>query len=173
MYLYVSNFVEKHQKHDYDCYNLSNFFQYINKNQLMGIIQMERSNTVYFKSQEYMPPQCPPSNATSNDVEPVYRFIEDDSVQELDFLNHIERGKSYPPTKTCEALALSFYTTIDAAKNASKKFKNLRNKKIVAGRVTSECGIHNINNYHLNLWVYKEINMLNVFLGEVSGIGNK
>ncbi|KGR90188.1 hypothetical protein CD30_13155 [Ureibacillus massiliensis 4400831 = CIP 108448 = CCUG 49529] len=128
---------------------------------------------VYFKSQEYMPPQCPPSNAISNDVEPVYRFIEDDSVQDLDFLNHVERGKSYPPAKTCEALALSFYTTIDAAKNASKRFKNLRNKKLVAGRITSECGIHNIKNNHLNLWVYKEIDMLKVFLEEVSEIGNK
>lgn len=128
---------------------------------------------MYFKSQEDMPPQCPPADAAPNNVEPVYRFIEEDTVQEIDFLNHKERKKRYPPDKTCEALAISFYTTINAAKSAATKFKNLKNKNFVAGKITSECGIHNIKNYHLNLWVYKDIDMLKVFLGEEGRSGDK
>lgn len=126
-----------------------------------------------FKNQADMPQQCPPDTASSNNVKPVYRFIEGDVVQEIDFLNHIERNKGYPSGRECEAFALSFFTTLDAAENAAKKFKNLRNKKFVAGKIISECGIHNTRNNHLNLWLYKDIDMLRVFLGEENKSENK
>jgi len=118
-----------------------------------------------FKSQADMPAQCPPADAEENDVEPVYRFIENDTVEEVDFLNHIERNRPYPPHKTCEALALSFFTTLEAAKTAGKRIKGLRNKKYVAGLITSECGAHCTIKNHLNLWLYKDVDMLKIFLG--------
>lgn len=118
-----------------------------------------------FKSQEDMPKQCPPDDAIPNNIEPVYRFIEHETIGEIDFLNHKERKKRYPSDKTCEALAISFFTTTRAVKIASR-FKNLKGKKYVAGKITSECGIHNIENEHLNLWLYKNVDMLKVFLGE-------
>lgn len=119
-----------------------------------------------FRSQAHMPVQCPPADAKENNVEPVYRFIENDTVQEIDFLNHLERNKPYPPHKTCEALALSFFTTLEATKKASKKIKGLRNKKFVSGQITSECGTHHTVNNHLNLWLYKDVDILKIFLGE-------
>lgn len=119
-----------------------------------------------FKSQAYMPECCPPSDATPNDVEPVFRFIENESVGEIDFLNHKERKKRYPSDKTCEALAISFFTTAQAAKRARSRFKNLKGKVFVEGKISPECGIHNIENNHLNLWLFQDVNMLKVFLGE-------
>lgn len=119
-----------------------------------------------FKSQEDMPESCPPSNAAPNDVEPVYRFIENDTIGEIDFLNHKEREKKYPSDRTCEALAISFFTSTRAAKIARKRYKNLKGKSFVEGKITSDCGIHNIENGHLNLWLYRNVNMLKVFLGE-------
>ncbi|MDF2792008.1 MAG: hypothetical protein K0S80_5110, partial [Neobacillus sp.] len=68
-----------------------------------------------FKNQLDMPPRCPPIEAASNDVEPVYRFIENKTVGEIDFLNHKERKKNYPSNRTCEALAISFFTSQQAA----------------------------------------------------------
>ncbi|PIC63870.1 hypothetical protein CSV79_09340 [Sporosarcina sp. P13] len=126
-----------------------------------------------FKSQADMPAQCPPADAKENDVEPVYRFIDNDNALEIDFLNHKERNKPYPPHKTCEALAISFFTTLEATKNAGKRIKSLRNKKFVAGKITSKCGTHHTVNNHLNLWLYKDADMLKVFLrGEDSGGNN-
>jgi len=119
-----------------------------------------------FKSQADMPESCPPSNAASNDIESVYRFIENDTIDEIDFLNHKEREKKYPSDKTCEALAISFFTSTQAAKKARKKFKNLKGKSFVEGKITSDCGIHNIHNEHLNLWLYQNVNMLKVFSGK-------
>ncbi|MGG2061649.1 hypothetical protein [Priestia megaterium] len=119
-----------------------------------------------FKSQADMPEQCPPSDAKENNVGEVYRFIENDDIEEIDFLNHKERNKSYPPHKTCEALALSFFTTLEATKRAGKRIKGLRNKKFVVGQITSECGRHHTINNHLNLWLYKDVDMLKIFLGE-------
>ncbi|WP_045522767.1 hypothetical protein [Neobacillus niacini] len=119
-----------------------------------------------FKSQTDMPESCPPSNAAPNNVEPVYRFIENETVGEIDFLNHKERKKRYPSEKTCEALAISFFTTTRAAQRAGRNFKNLKGKIFAEGKITSECGIHNIENGHLNLWLFQGVDMLKVFLGE-------
>lgn len=120
---------------------------------------------VLFKNQADMPLQCPPVDAKENDVKPVYRFIENDSLQEIDFLNHLERNRPYPSHKTCEALALSFFTTLEAAEIASKRIKSLRNKKYVSGQITTKCGTHHTINNHLNLWLYKNIDMPKIFLG--------
>lgn len=118
-----------------------------------------------FKSQEEMPESCPPSDASANEIDPVFRFIENEDAQEIDFQNHIERGFPFKPEDKCAAIALSFFTTESAAKKL-KRFKKFKKMIISKGRITSDCGIHNIENYHINLWVYKDVDMLKVFLGE-------
>jgi hypothetical protein len=125
------------------------------------------------KNYSDLPQGCPPSGVVSKDIEPVYRFIENDFPQEIDFLNHIERNKPFPPNKTCEAFALSFFTSIEAAEKAKKKFKSLRNKKVIKGKITSQCGVYNIENEHLNLWLYEGVNMLKIFTGEEEKGENK
>ncbi|MCY8002446.1 hypothetical protein P9D31_17115 [Bacillus haynesii] len=110
-----------------------------------------------------LPPQCPPADAVQKDVEPVYRFIENDTLQEIDFLNHRERNLTYRSEQECEALAISFYTTEQAAERLRKKFKRFKKKVLLKGKVTEECGIHKTENYHLNLWLFQDVNMLNVF----------
>lgn len=119
-----------------------------------------------YKNQADMPPQCPPVDAAPNDVEPVYRIIENEEIQEIDFLNHIERKNFYRPHRKCEAIALSFFTNEKAVVELKKRIKKFKNKLFSKGKITTECGIHNIENNHLNLWVYKDVEMLKVFLGE-------
>jgi hypothetical protein len=126
-----------------------------------------------FKNQDKMPKQCPPANAISKDVEPVYRYIDGDVLKPIDFENHIERGLSYRPEQSCEAIALSFYKTEEAAVNLAKRFKKFKRKSISKGKITAECGIHNTINNHLNLWVYKDVDMIKVFTGEEKGNENK
>lgn len=112
-----------------------------------------------------MPESCPPSDACANDVDPVFRYIENEIAEEIDFQNHIERGFPFKPEDKCAAIALSFFTTEGAAKKL-KRFKKFKKMVISKGKITSDCGIHNIENNHINLWVYKDVDMLNVFLGE-------
>ncbi|QWG70402.1 hypothetical protein EXW32_29095 (plasmid) [Bacillus mycoides] len=113
-----------------------------------------------------MPEQCPPSNAIQQDVECVYRFIENDTVQEIDFLNHKERNRTYPSDRECEAVALSFFTSTVAAEKSRKRFKSLKGKVLAEGKITSECGIHETKNHHLNLWLFENVNMMKTFTGE-------
>lgn len=114
-----------------------------------------------------LPEQCPPSDAIQEDVEPVYRFIENDTLQEIDFLSHRERNLFYKPEKECEAAAISFYTTEQAAEELRMKFKRkFKRKVLLKGKITKDCGIHKTEYYHLNLWLFQDVNMLNVFPAE-------
>lgn len=119
-----------------------------------------------FKNQADMPENCPPRDATANDLEPAYRIIENETVGEIDFKNHIERNLFYRKGQECVAIALSFYTTEEAAKDLRDNVKRFKNKLIAKGKITSDCGIHSIQHHHINLWVYEDIDMLKVFLGE-------
>ncbi|MNC06513.1 hypothetical protein D3C75_540260 [compost metagenome] len=120
---------------------------------------------MHLKCEADLPPQCPPSDAASGDVGPVYRYIEGENLDEVDFLNHKEKNLYYSRDMECEALALSFYTTIEAANDLAKRVKKFRKKKVISGRITSTCGIHKTTNDHLNLWIYRDIDMMEVFLG--------
>jgi hypothetical protein len=121
-----------------------------------------------------LPEMCPPSDAIQNDVAPVYRFIENETAQEIDFLNHKERNFPYPPHLMCEAMAISFYTTENAATRIAKRYqKKFKGKKLSIGKITSSCGVHKTENCHLNLWLFKDTDMLKVFLGEENKNENK
>lgn len=117
-----------------------------------------------YKGLEDMPPQCPPANVVAEDKEPVFRFIVGDSLNEIDFLNHVERNISYPPANKCEALALSFMTEESAVKRMQKRFAKFRKMNVAKGRITKDCGVHNIQKHHLNLWLFKDVEMMSIFI---------
>jgi len=117
---------------------------------------------MYFKEVN-MPDQCPPKDAVSDNQANVYRFINGENPTAEDFLNHKEAKRPYPDFKECEAIALSFFTEIP---NVNKRSKALRNKKAIKGNITDKCGVHTLKNKHINLWLFKEVDILKVFLGE-------
>ncbi|MDL4842476.1 hypothetical protein [Aquibacillus rhizosphaerae] len=118
-----------------------------------------------FKNQADMPKCCPPSDAGAEDLEPVYRYTKKEVVQENDFENHIEANIPFKEENKCGAIALSFFTTTEAAKSL-RRHKKFRKMVISQGKITAKCGIHNIENKHINLWVFEGVNMLPAFLGE-------
>jgi hypothetical protein len=121
---------------------------------------------VHQTDMESLSKTCPPQSADEGNVDPVYRFIENDTIQEIDFKTHKQRKKKYPPYKACEALALSFFTSEEAVKKATDKFPNLQNKKVITGKITTEYGRHQTKRGHLNLWQYQGVNLMDVFVGE-------
>lgn len=118
-----------------------------------------------YKNSADMPPQCPPADVISEDIDPVFRFIEGEEIAECDFLNHKEAKKPYPDDKLCEALAISLFVDEEAAYKKQKRFrKSLGGKKLVQGKVKKECGTYKIDRtQHMNLWLFKDINMLEIF----------
>ena len=110
---------------------------------------------------------CPPNHAISEDRYPVFRFIEGDIVAEIDFMNHVERGKQFKEAARCSAMALSFCENEEAVDQKRNDYKGFRDKKAVAGHITKESGVHTIYRGHINHWVHEGIDMMKVFLGEV------
>ena len=110
---------------------------------------------------------CPPRGAVRGSVSPVYRFFDNDTINENGFKSHKQLGIKYPLSKECEALAISFFTTEEAAQKMAHRYPKFKSKKLISGRITPECGVYNINNgtKHLNLWVYRDVNIANIFQG--------
>ncbi|MBD7937026.1 hypothetical protein H9655_08280 [Cytobacillus sp. Sa5YUA1] len=113
-----------------------------------------------------LPTECPPETAKSEDIEVAYRFIKSDLVTEEDFLSHKEENKKYPPYLACQALAVSFFVTEEHARKVAENNQYLGDKKLVKGRITSECGKHRTKRGHINLWLCEDVDMKKVFLGE-------
>ncbi|MBR0630738.1 hypothetical protein [Bacillus altitudinis] len=114
-----------------------------------------------------LPPQCPPTDAIKEDVEPVFRLTKSETLQESDFLNHKEMNKPYPSHLECEALAISFFTKREAAERVRKRHKHFKNRVIKKGKITEECGIHKIKESHLNLWLFQDVDMLERFAEDI------
>ncbi|UXV43112.1 hypothetical protein [Staphylococcus simulans] len=114
-----------------------------------------------------LPESCPPSKANSADLDPVYRLISGDTLDKNDLISHVEAGLNFPKKKECEAHAISFHKDIEGCKKLKQRHKKFRNKKIYRGRLTKECGVTDnyLDNSHINLWVYKNIDLLSVFQG--------
>ncbi|MGV2927199.1 hypothetical protein RW115_01265 [Macrococcus capreoli] len=114
-----------------------------------------------------LPESCPPIQSIASDLRPVYRLTDSNELKETDFMSHIELGKNYRPEQECQAHAISFFNDIDSCYRAQKKFKNLRNKVVSKGIITKECGLNDSykGSSHINLWVYKDVNLLDIFLG--------
>ena len=110
---------------------------------------------------------CPPEDAVCEDRYPVYRFIEGEEIHEIDFMNHIERGLPFSKDSICAARALSFFDNEKSVEEKQNNHKRFRNMKVVAGHITKESGVHKIKRGHINHWVYENVDMLKVFLGEV------
>ena len=135
---------------------------------------MELQNTVVsndianeYKNAKIMPQSCPPQEAVCADVSPVYRLIDGDIPVARDFLSHKELypQKRYPKTQQCKATALSFFNSVEAAMDAKNSSKGLRSKKISEGKITKECGTHELNNStgHISLWQFKDVDIIKEF----------
>ncbi|WP_342538385.1 hypothetical protein MKY15_19975 [Sporosarcina sp. FSL K6-1540] len=114
-----------------------------------------------------LPQYCPPSHAISQDLDLVYRFTDYSEVSDADFLTHIETGQ-YNPKKhnECEANAVSFFDSMTTMTNLQDKHPYFRRKNIASGKITQECGIHITKGTHINLWLFKNVDMKKKFLGE-------
>lgn len=115
-----------------------------------------------FKETE-LPESCPPLDTIQQNVKPVYRYLVNEEISEIDFLNHRERNIPYKPHEECEALAISFFTTEQSAKRMAIKYKSFRKRTLSVGQISKECGVHKTANNHLNLWLFKDVNMLDIF----------
>lgn len=115
-----------------------------------------------------LPEQCPPGNAISVNLSPVYRLVDGEDVSTSDLLSHVEAGLRFPPEKECQAHAVSLFQDIEGCERQQKKFKMLRNKKIYRGQITKDCGVVDLylNISHINLWVFKDIDLLTIFKGD-------
>ena len=130
---------------------------------------IHKETIVEYKNAHIMPPSCPPQNVISEDINPVYRFIDGDVPIENDFLSHKELNpqKRYPKNQKCKSTAISLYNSLEAALIAKESFKNLQDKKICEGRITKACGTLELTECtgHLSLWQFKDADLLNIFIG--------
>ncbi|MCO6218260.1 hypothetical protein LZT70_08290 [Staphylococcus epidermidis] len=115
-----------------------------------------------------LPEQCPPGNAISVNLSPVYRLVDGEDVSASDLLSHVEAGLRFPPEQECQAHAVSLFQDIKGCERQQRKFKMLRNKKIYRGQITKDCGVVDLylNISHINLWVFKDIDLLTIFKGD-------
>ncbi|MER2123890.1 MAG: hypothetical protein ABS936_07520 [Exiguobacterium indicum] len=115
-------------------------------------------------NEEAMPDQCPPAVAKSENVKDVFRFLEKDVPNAVDFDNHITRNKWYgPESNKCSAIALSFFTTPEKVSAERIRIKKFRKASVVKGDIHEHHGVHSISNFHLNLWVFNGINLFEEF----------
>ncbi|MEB5758264.1 hypothetical protein [Mammaliicoccus sciuri] len=115
-----------------------------------------------------LPELCPPAKTESANLQAVYRLINGTQIDEKDLISHVEAGLGFPKAKLCQAHAISFYKDFESCKKAKNKFKNLRKKSIYEGKITKECGVVDLflNNNHINLWAYRDVDLLSIFKGE-------
>lgn len=106
------------------------------------------------------PESCPPVLATCLEGT-YYRLCKSDEYSKEDFLTHVDAGLPFPPQKQCEALALSFYDSIENANKLRRKFKKFRMHSIKPVQILESYGVALLENQtgHLNLWEYKNIDI--------------
>lgn len=101
------------------------------------------------------PEKCPPSTAKPITGD-YYRFCNDKIISPEDFLTHVELKAKFPPSKRCEACALSFFDNPQSALDLKKKFpQKFGNKRLIEFHITEEWGIGEKKRDHLNLWQAK------------------
>lgn len=120
-----------------------------------------------------LPDSCPPSEAIEQEVENVYRLVSSPPTED-NFMNHVEANIPFNDKLLCEANALSFFTTLKKAQQTSKMFKKYKKPNIhfYCGNISTECGRHRTKNKHLNLWVYKDVDIKSNFMKEGELIEN-
>lgn len=78
---------------------------------------------------ETLPDKCPPQNALDPTGQTLYRFLETDVIQAIDFHSHRKRGKHTGKHPECFARAISLYGNLTLTRKihylATKKNKKL------------------------------------------------
>lgn len=107
------------------------------------------------------PECCPP--ATAEPIEGCfYRLCDNNPPTPQDFLTHIDLGKTnFSEAKLCEAHALSFFDTIEAAKKLQNRFPKFKEQLIVKILILKNHGRGEIKNGHLNLWEFRGADFCN------------
>lgn len=99
---------------------------------------------------------CPPKEARDGEFDLVYRLVLHNPPESDDFLSHIESGRTYPPAKSCEAAAVSVFTTREVAEEWKKRIPAYRkNGFIASGAIPRESGRTLQKGTHINWWLYK------------------
>lgn len=108
-----------------------------------------------------LPESCPPLEATSCEINPVYRLVKNETLVEEDMLSHIELSKPFPPAMLCAAHAISFNRSKEGCAKLRKKILKFRNRKIKEFKILESYGVNDsyLNVEHINLWVYKGIEL--------------
>jgi hypothetical protein len=98
---------------------------------------------------------CPPSNAINDDVDPVYRFVDDANISEKDFEPHRLKFPNKMQYQTqCEALGTSVFTDYSVMLQYQQRFPRLAKMKIAQGRIEKSDGrILFGQNKHVTWWV--------------------
>ena len=98
---------------------------------------------------------CPPQTAKTDDVNPVYRFVEDVSISEKDFEPH--RVK-FPTAKQfqsqCIYLGTSVFADLTEMLNLQQRFPKFAKMKIAQGSIKKSDGkVSYGNKSHITWWV--------------------
>jgi hypothetical protein len=121
---------------------------------------------------DHYPEACPPDNAKSKDIEPVYRLTLNYPPTDEDFLSHKELRKSYPPELECKACAISVFSNLNQIEKAKKKIVLFKNKgHIVKGKIAKETGVVSEPDHksHISWWVYSGVEVKRYFEGFTNG----
>lgn len=121
---------------------------------------MEKWGYSLLKFDNY-PESCPPAEAIQ--FEGVFfRLCKGESFCEEDFLTHFEAGKNFPNKKLCEAMALSFYDSVEHAENLKRRYrKKFGTCSIQPVPIIKDygVGIFEEKSGHLNLWEHRNVDI--------------
>jgi hypothetical protein len=133
-------------------------------------INLAKFNSELMQFRAHLPLDCPPSDATSPDME-VYILVSD-PIDKQDFLSQDEKkpGKfSSNPILYCQSGGLSVFTDAEGAKLAQNVSRGLRHKKLAVGQLCEHSGIikntpsQTTGNTHHTWWVNSNINPCTLF----------
>jgi hypothetical protein len=91
---------------------------------------------------DHLPPNCPPSEATSLVIE-VYCLVDSDPPTDNDFLSLKERKPEKvfaDPVMVCQACGLSVFTDLTGLELARRVSRGLRKKKVAKGYLSKNSG---------------------------------
>lgn len=109
-----------------------------------------------------LPLSCPPSHSKEQTYNNVYRLIKTDCIDEREFMSNLEESPRRKPKNgqnICDLNAISFFTSKNAIMNVKKAIYNFRNTNIAIGNLNTSDGKTTLNNSHINLWIYQNVDL--------------
>lgn len=116
---------------------------------------------------EDLPPSCPPTDCSCEELEGVYRVLRSRQPTDYDWLSHLRRGLSCPVSvDACRWASLSLQANRVAVKKLLKlpNFRSATHAAILD--IPPEAGVFKTNRSHHDFWQNRAAN-LNDFVVEV------